>query len=171
MKMNNRNVGFAPWHYRRNAGTHTDWKTQRIKIKSYLLGFLPPHKFNYYRGGKEYLLRGGYPVIQRLEMRLKIMRTKIKMGTDLELDALARKFLSIYDTDNELERKEKEFQYEAIIEVNIEVAVKMKVDIISVVEDEINEYWWENKADAEQFLSPGRVVEVGQNILYSKLSV
>lgn len=97
------------------------------------------------------------------------MKTKIKVGTDLELDALARKFLSIYDTDNQLEIKEKEFRYEEIIEVSIEVAVKIKVDIMEVVNDDLDAFLpWEQSVDAEQFLVPGRVVEVGSNIFYKQ---
>ena len=47
-----------------------------------------------------------------------------------------------------------------LCEVPLEKAKNIRVDIISVVDSEINEDWWENTADTDQFLVTGRVREV-----------
>lgn len=59
------------------------------------------------------------------------------------------------DLTKSAERLNEAFRKHHIKEVSLEIAVNIQVDIISVVESEINEDWWETSANAEQFLVRG----------------
>lgn len=69
------------------------------------------------------------------------MKTAVKVGADLDLEMAAKRFLALNDS-TEPERYERELESEQIIEVSLEVAVKIKVDIISVVLDDIDSCYY-----------------------------
>jgi hypothetical protein len=93
-------------------------------------------------------------------------KTSIKTGADTYLDFMARKFLALNDPEEPF-RYEAELDSENIIEVSLEVAIKIKVNLLEVVEQDIDEAeLWDFPVDVEKFLVRGTTQEVGGDLYY-----
>ena len=83
----------------------------------------------------------------------------IVIGANKELERMANKWLNLNDPQ-EPERYEAELDSENIIEVSLQELRGLEVDIISVVESEIDDFYGLTPVDPEQFLLMGMADEL-----------
>lgn len=92
----------------------------------------------------------------------------IIIGANKELEMMASKWLRLNDPQ-EPERYEAELESENIIEISLQELRGLEVDIISVVESEIDDFYGLTPVDPEQFLLMGTADEVSYgSVIYKQ---